>query len=1035
MISTKSICSRIAVTLAMLLVSFGLFAQNKTVKGTVTDASGEPIIGAGVLVKGTSTGTTTDLDGKYSISVPQNATLVFSALGYDVVELSTKDRAVVNAALQDSSERLSEATVTAEFGMKRAARSVGSSVQSVKATDITEAGRESFINALQGKVSGMTITSTGGAPGASTSVVLRSATSISGNNQPLYVVDGVPINNSTLNSQSDFAYDDAVSAYSMDFSSRGNDINPEDIESMTILKGAAAAALYGSDASNGAIIITTKKGSAGRGKVTYSNSFRWENAYGLPDVQTKYSNGAYGATNYYYTSRFGGLYPSDMKLYNNMQALLQTGFSQQHNLSVEGGTDKVTVRGALGYTDYDGIVKTTGLTRTNITLSGRAEVTKWLNFDGKMEYIQSENTKSSKGLYGILYRASRWPLNSDVQNYITPDGAMSRPELYTDTDLLNPLFDIYKNVNHDDVDRFMGSFNMNITPTRHTFIRATAGVDFSVGEYKVFTHPYYGDPSSSSYGNGALNFSKPTYKDTSFDVLAGYNNNWGKFNFSAQVGYHQKANDQHILSVYGSKFQVIDFYSISNCDPSTIQTRTKTTTRHIQAVSAQAELGWNNMAFLTLRARNDWSSTLPKDNNHYFYPAIEGSFVATELPFLKNSDAISYLKLRGAIAQVGKDATPLSIYPSLEATEDWGGGFRYGYTGPNLALKPEMTTSYEIGFEGRFLNDRINTDFTYFWTKCENQYITGFRLSYATGFVLNNMNVGTFTTNGWEFHIDGDILRLASGLRWNVGLNLDHSTSCVTDLPANVTEYYNAYTWLSGNLRNGISVGNPITTITGKGYMKNEKGDILIDPNTGLPIASADWSVLGDRQPKLAMGLQTSLSYKQFRLSASFSGRLGATVVNGTMRDMMTTGSSWESVKLRESEPVVFKGVLRDGKENSANPTVNTLAVDYGVFGTSIYTGCDEDWLERDVNYLRMNELRLSYTVPQRWLQNATKRLVSAANVWVKGSDLFTWTNYSGIDAVGNANSAALGGTGGAGFDVWGIPTPRGYALGINLTF
>lgn len=1022
--------------MAMFLsMSVGLFAQNVTVKGTVTDTNGEPVVGAAVLVKGTKTGVTTDLDGRYSISVPAEATLQFSAISYEKLDVAVKGKNSINVVLKDNAERLNQATVTAEFGMKRAARSVGSSVQSVKATDITEAGRESFINALQGKVSGMTITSTGGAPGASTSVILRSATSISGNNQPLYVVDGVPINNSTLNSSSDFAYDDAVSSYSMDFSSRGNDINPEDIESMTILKGAAAAALYGSDASNGAIIITTKKGSAGRGKVSYSNSFRWEQAYGMPEVQTKYANGAYGATNYYYTSRFGGLYPSDVTLYNNMQAILQTGFSQQHNVSVEGGTDKVTVRGALGYTDYDGIVKTTGLTRMNVTLSGRAEVTRWLNFDANMQYIQTENTKSSKGLYGVLYRASRWPLNSDVTNYITPDGKMSRPDLYTDTDLRNPLFDIYKNVNHDDVDRFMGSFNMNITPTKHTFLRATYGIDFSVGEYKVFTHPYYGDPSSSSYGLGDINFSKPTYKDTNFDAIAGYNNNWGKFNFSAQVGYHQKANDNHVLSVYGSKFQVIDFYSISNCDPATIQTRTKTTTRHIQAVSAQAEFGWNNMAFVTLRARNDWSSTLPKDNNHYFYPAVEASFIPTEIGALKNSDFLSYLKLRAAVAQVGKDATPLSIYPSLEATEDWGGGFRYGYTGPNLSLKPEMTTSYEIGFEGRFFNDRVNTDFTYFWTKCENQYITAFRLSYATGFVLNNMNVGTFTTNGWEFHIDGDILRLASGLRWNVGLNLDHSTSNVTVLPANVSEYYNAYTWVSGNLRNGISVGNPITTMTGKGYMKNDKGDILIDPNSGLPIASADWSVLGDRQPKLSLGLQSSISYKQFRLSASFSGRLGATVVNGTMRDMMTTGSSWESVHLRESEPVIFKGVLRDGKENSDNPTVNNISVDYGIWGSSIYTGCDEDWLERDVNYIRMNELRFSYNVPQKWIQNATHRLVSQASIWIKGSDLVTWTNYSGIDAVGNSNSASLGGTGGAGIDLWGIPTPRGCALGVNLTF
>ena len=1032
----KLFTARVATVFVMLFVCVGLYAQNITVKGTVKDSNGDPVVGAAVLIKGTQTGVTTDIDGNYAINVPSNATLRFTALSYADQEVPVRGRANISVVLSEDSERLAEATVTAEFGMKRVARSVGSSVQSVKAQEIADAGRESFVDALQGRVSGMTITSTGGAPGSSTSVILRSATSISGNNQPLYVVDGVPINNTTLSTQSDFAYDDAVNSYGMDFSSRGNDINPEDIETMTILKGAAAAALYGSDASNGAIIITTKKGSAGKGKVSYSNSFRWDKAYGLPEIQTKYANGAYGTTNYYYTSRYGGRYPEGMTLYDNMGALLQTGFSQQHNVSVEGGTDKITVRGAASIIDQKGVIKTTDYQRINFTLSGSAQVTKWLNFNASLQYMHTGNTKAEKGLYGVLYRASRWPLNDDMSNYINPDGTMSRPELYTDTDLLNPMFALYKNYNHDDVDRMVGSFNVNITPTKHTFIRGTYGMDFSVGEYKVYTHPYYGNPTSASYGKGSLNFSKPTYRDQTIDVLAGYNNEWGKFTFSAQVGYHQKENATKILSVYGSNFQVIDFYSVANCDPATIQTRTKTTLRRIQAISAQAELGYNNMAFLTLRARNDWSSTLPVDNNHYFYPAVEASFVATELPFMKEQDVVSYFKLRGAIAQVGKDATPLSIYPALEATEDYGGGFRYGYYGPNPQLKPEMTTSYEIGFEGRFFNDRVNTDFTYFWTKCENQYITAFRLSYATGFVLNNMNVGTFTTNGWEFHIDADILRLTNGLRWNLGLNMDHSTSCVTELPENVSEYYNAYTWVSGNLRNGISVGNPITTMTGKGYDRNENGDVLIDPRTGLPMVSSTWTIMGDREPKLKFGLTTNLSWKNFRLSAVASGRFGATVVNGTMRDLMGTGSSWQSVEIRENtNPVVFKGVLKDGKENSANPTVNTIAVDYSTMSSTTYTGTDEDWLEKNVNYLRLSEVRLSYNVPQKWLKNATKNFLSAASVWVKGTDLVTLTNYSGIDVVCNSNSASLGGSGGVGIDLWGFPSPRGFAFGFNLTF
>jgi hypothetical protein len=410
--------------------------------------------------------------------------------------------------------------------------------------------------------------------------------------------------------------------------------------------------------------------------------------------------------------------------------------------------------------------------------------------------------------------------------------------------------------------------------------------------------------------------------------------------------------------------------------------------------------------------------------------------VLTELPFLKNNAVVSYLKLRGAIAQVGKDATPHAIDPELEVTEDIGGGYRYGYTGPNHRLKPEMTTSYETGFEGRFFNDRVNTSFTYYWTKCKDQYITGFRLSYATGFVLNNMNVGTFTTQGWDFHIDGDILRTDSGIRWNLGMNLSHATSNVTKLPENVTEYYNAYTWLSGDLRNGISVGHPVTTMTGKAYQRNKKGQILINPTSGIPLIDSDWSILGDRQPDLQFGFTTNISYKGFRLSALVSGRTGATVVNATKRTMMSKGSSWESVKLRESDPVVFDGVLKDGKQDSDNPTVNTISVTMGNYGgSSIYTGGDEEWLEKNIYYFRLSELRLSYNVPKKWLASTTKGFVSTANIWVAGNDLCTFTNYSGIDPVGNSNSAALGGSGGRGIDYWGIPSPRGYSFGISLTF
>uniref|UniRef100_UPI0035A16B39 TonB-dependent receptor domain-containing protein n=1 Tax=Prevotella heparinolytica TaxID=28113 RepID=UPI0035A16B39 len=519
-------------------------------------------------------------------------------------------------------------------------------------------------------------------------------------------------------------------------------------------------------------------------------------------------------------------------------------------------------------------------------------------------------------------------------------------------------------------------------------------------------------------------------------ILAGYNDEFfsKKLTFNAQVGYHQIENGVTRLSTYGTKFAVPDFQSINNCDPTTIASKKRTTKRRVQAISAQAEFGYDNMALITLRDRNDWWCTLAKKNNSYFYPAAELAFIATELPFLWKNKYINYLKLRGSVAQVGKDAGPLEIDPELEPTGLWGGGYGYGYTGPNKNLRPEMTTSWEAGFEGRFFNDRIVADFTYFRTHCSDQIVKGFRLSYATGFVLNNMNVGTFDTWGWEMHIDGDIIN-QNGLRWNVGMNLSQTSSEVVYLPDNVSEYYNAATWNSGNIRNGIMKGHPVTTLTGRAYSRNEKGDILISPTTGLPLVDEKWSVIGNREPKLRYGLTTSLTWKGLRFSAMFAGRHKATVVNGTKRTMMITGTSWESVTLRESNPVIFKGVLKDGNENSANPTPNTIAVDYKTYGASIYGGGDEDWLEKGVNYLRLQELRLSYTVASKFLKKTFGGLISNANIYLCGNDLCTWTNYSGIDAVGNTVSAAAGGTGGEGYDVWSLPNPRSISFGISLTF
>lgn len=1002
------------------------------VRGVVSNTNG-PLRGVTVSVVGSSTSTQTDVAGRFSISAPRGSTLRFSSVGYKTISMPVNS-GVVNVTLQATEGTLEEVLVTAEFGMKRTSRAIGSSVQQIDGATISESGRESFISALAGRVPGLNVTSTSGSPGASTTVVLRNITSISGNNQPLYVVDGVPMNNSTFDPLGGMAGSgsDTYSVRNLDFASRGNDFNPEDIESLTVLKGAAAAALYGSDASNGAIIITTKKGRAGKGRVNYSNYFKWENPYGYPDMQTKYANGNFGTTNYYYTSKFGGLYPEGVQQYDNISSILQTGFSQRHNASVEAGSEKATIRASFSFLDQDGVVKTTGFDRTNLSLAGQAQVTDWLKFEGSVQYTKTGNSKVLRGTDGPLYRAMLWPMVDNMANYLAEDGShMKIPDYYLDEDLLNPLFALNKNKFYDKSDRVLSNVALNFTPIKNAFFRAQVGWDVGMQTYETSNHPYYANRNA---GIGEYNLVQSNFSDPTINLIAGYNNKFfeDKFSFSGQLGYHQVENAITRSAANGNGFIVPDFQSINNTDPETQTSSQRNTKRRIQAISAQMEFGYNNIAFITLRGRNDWSSTLPVNNNRYFYPAIEGSFIVSDLPFMKNVPVINYFKIRGSIAQVGKDAGPLEIDPQLEPTELSGGGFKYGFTGPNPNLRPEMTTAHEAGLDLRLFNDRVNASFSYFTTKNDDQIVKGFRLSYATGFVLNNMNVGAFKTKGWEAYIDADIVKKPNGLTWNVGLNASKGTSNVEYLPENVTEYYNAYTWNSGNIRNGIMVNHPITTLTGLAYERNDAGDILISPTTGLPVVSSKWSVIGDREPKLRFGATTALSYKNMRLSALFAGRLGATVVNGTKRTMMQNGTSWESVDLRESGPFVFDGVLRDGNENSENPTKNNVSVDYRIYGATIFTGFDEDWLEKDVNYVRLQELRFSYRLPSSFLSRS--KVISGMDVYVVGNDLLTWTNYSGIDAVGNTVSAAAGGTGGEGYDVWSLPNPRGFSVGLSLT-
>ncbi len=1026
---------RLGVTFLVVLFTITTsYAQTKTIKGKVIDTSNQPIIGASVKVVGSAIGTITDVYGFYTLNVTQKDNLLFSFMGYKSIDEAVGNRTVINVTLQEDSKMLQETVVIGEFGVKRIERSVGAAVQNIKGSDIAESGRENFINSLQGRVAGVNITASSGSPGASSTVVFRAPTSISGNNSPLYVIDGIPVSNSTFDMNSQWAKAPTTSTPGMqnDFTNRGSDIDPNNIESMTVLKGAAAAALYGSDASNGAIIITTKKGKSGKAKVSYNNLIKFDNVNRYPQIQNVYDQGAYGTTNYYNSGKWGAPYAAGTKLYDNLADLFQTGMSKQHNLVFDAGNDVMTIRASASILDQTGVVPVAAYSRKNLSIAGTIKIANWINLNASMQYVNSLNNKVAKGTGGVLDLTMRWPLTDNMTNFIAPDGtSIKYPDRYDDIDVLNPYFDIYRNLRQDATDRFISSMNLAITPFKDFEVRALVGWDVSSSKYVTSINPQF---TTSKTKSGSYDQSNVVESNPTINLLASYNKSFGKFDFSLQGGYNQSENGAKTLAVHGENFYVQDFQSINNTDPLTRLDLQATRIRRVQAAFGSFMVGYNNLAFLTVRGRNDWSSTLPIENRSYFYPAADLSFMLSELSFLKqHADTWNYLKLRGSMAQVGKDAPPLSIQPALALQTTTAAGFAYGFTGPNKNLKPEIDQAWEVGIEGRMFDNRLNFDFSYYDTQSKDQIITGFRMSYATGFVLNNRNMGSFRTNGAEFLVSYDFVR-SNDLTVNLGINGSKNWSEVLSLPAGVDEYYNSATWVSGNLRNGIMVGSPITTITGLDYQRNLNGQILVDPTSGLPLVMSTWSVLGDREPELSYGFTARIRYKNFTLSGLMSGKIGTQVVNGTKRTMLGNGSSLESIAQRQMGPVVFTGVLKDGFQDSSAPTANNIAVKLGDLASG-YAGADPDWIEKNINYLNMSEVRLAYNFDRKLINNISGNLISALTVYVSGNDLFLLTNYSGIDPIGNATSSAVGGTGGVGFDMLSIGAPRGFSCGLNITF
>lgn len=1010
------------VFMGLFLSAAQAFAQQRTVTGKVTSDQGTPLSGVSVLIKGTNSGATSTNEGTYSVRATTGQVLVFRLIGTAPEERTVGAESVINVQLKKVATSLDAIVVTA-LGQTTAQRAIGTAQQTVSGDPIARTQRENFVNALQGRVAGVDVTSTSGVPGASTSITIRGVSSISSSNQPLMIVDGLPFDNKTTNTQT-LASDAPTSALAfnnrgVDFTNRAADINPEDIESITVLKGPEAAALYGIDAANGAILITTKRGRNGVSGFDYSNSLRFDRVSAKPEVQDVYGPSAVGSTTFLY---FGAPYPTGTKIYDNVSGFFQTGLTQKHNLSFTGGTQAVNYRLSAASTRAQGVIPNSRLNKINVSGFSSGTVTPWLTADLSMMYNYSNNDQPFKGDNGPLIGLLTWPDTNNAANWLTPAGTRLRLTTAGLGELDNPFFNVNKNKQNAKTNRVTTNAGFTVTPFSFGYLKTNIGVDAYTNQTLMVRHP---ESAFAFAQGGILDLNDDITRDLNAQTVFNVNAiNLGKgLSLHGLVGNAIQDTKSTVDGSEGTNFLDPNFVSINNTG--TKYSRTVITQRRLVSAFGQATLSFRDYLYLSATGRNDWTSTIPEARNSFFYPGVNASFVFTDaFPSLQK-----YFtgKLRAAYAEVGRDAAPYSYRTTLESKVTAYGGYGYGFTGPNPLLQPEFAKDYEFGTELSFFNDRLGIDATTYRKRTENQIVQNLRESYATGFILFNLNGATTENKGVELSVRGRPVQRGD-LTWDVIANYTKARGKTLSLPNALPESYNSDTWLYGNVRAGTEPGLSTMSLTGLFYLRNKNGDILIDPTSGLPLRSPSTFIDAgyDRQPKFTVGLTNDFRYKRSSLSFLFDIRKGGDVFNATEHYLTIRGLA--NSTLDRNTPRVVKGVLRDGKENSANPTVNNIVV-IPSQNTTYYTNMSEElFIEKNINWLRLRDVTFSYDLPQ-------SRFSRSASVFFTATDVFLWTNYTGLDPIANGTTAASGGSGGVGIDYANFPTPRGLNFGVRLGF
>jgi TonB-linked SusC/RagA family outer membrane protein len=962
-------------------------------------------------------------------------------IGYETVSITIRSANNINVLLNSQSSVLDEVVVSMDVTKKKG--ELGFSTQTIKGKEIQETQRENFLNGLQGRIAGATITPTNGQAGASSSIVLRGFNSMSLSNEPLFVIDGIIIDNQTINETSNGGSQLGLASdrpnRNNDYSNRISDINPSDIQSLTILKGPEATALYGSQASSGAIIITTKKAMpTGKLTVGYDNSLRISTINRFPKSNNTFDAGTNGFAENVFTY-FGPAYQDTTKLYNNVKSFFQTGIAQTHNVSLNYGKKNASFGLSASTFNQTGVVPQNNFSRYNVRLYNTTRIGNWLDFSPSVSFINSVNDKPLRGAGGYLLNLLIWPSDNNINNYLDANG--NKLLLYgsaPNSEFDNPNYSVRYNKSNDKTNRLIGTLGVNIRPTSWLTLAGRFGYDTYRSTGYTFYHPTSFLLSSSA--GGQLENYYRNYFGYNHTITVTATKKVGNFGGRIMVGNMYQDYKTEMYAISGIRLKDSVSTDSSNTDPASRTRLSRATafgdynysTRRQVAYFGEIAVNYKNLLFLTYSHRFENSSIFPEQFRNYNYPAGSLSFILSDLfPGITKGNIVNYVKLRTSLAQTARSSSPYANQSVFNPVFSSGGGFAYSFNNNNFSLEPERQQTQEVGAELKFWKNRINLDVTYYNTLTDKQIAENFRASYSTGYVLNTLNVGSTRNKGLEIVLDVAIVQ-KKDFSWNVKFNFNKMNNKVLNLPGNVPEFYISDTWLYANARAGLVKGGPTTSITGYGYARNTAGQVLVDPLNGLPVVDATFLVRGDRNPDFTLGTINNFSYKNWTLGFLWDWKQGGDIFNATDMYLTRQGKSERTADRYTAR--VINGVLNDGLQNTANPTVNTISF-IPAHQQLYYTARlpEEEFIEKDVNWFRLRDISLNYTLPAKTLKNLKYFQSLAAFVTV--NDLILITNYTGADPQVNGNNASTRGVGAAGFDYGNIAAPVSINFGIRTSF